>query len=109
MGNHSLQPFRGGVAVTVGVCGGDREHGPNGHHSWTVAKDMKGGFRVIVAKRALYILNNMSGSQDRSSGKFVMCCQPEEGLNPRESGGLPNPFPGRAMGRSRELDGEIVG
>ena len=109
VGNHGVQPFQGGVVVMVGAFGGVHEHGPNGRHSWIVMKDMKGGFCVELAKRALYILNNMFVMQDRSSGKFVASSQPEEGLNPRESDGLPNPFPKRAMGGSREVDGKIVG
>nr|POE95165.1 hypothetical protein CFP56_25282 [Quercus suber] len=38
-----------------------------------------------------------------------MHCQPEEGLNPQKSGGFPNPFPSRAEGGSREVEGECVG
>lgn len=67
------------------------------------------GYGECVTKRALIILNNFSGLQDSSCGKFIMHCQPEEGLNPQKSGGFPNPFPSRAEGGSREVEGECVG
>nr|POF05395.1 hypothetical protein CFP56_46480 [Quercus suber] len=83
MGYHSFKPIRGSVAAKVVV--------------------------EERAERALIILNNLSHSQDSSSGKFIMRCQLEEGLNPQKSGGFPNPFPSRAEGGSREVEGECVG
>lgn len=84
------------------------KRGPNGCNSWTVMKDMEGGFHIRVRKRALFVLDYLSGSQDHSTGKFVVCCQPEEGLDPKKSGGFPNPFPRRAEGGRREVGGEHV-
>lgn len=54
---------------------------------------MKSSFGFGVAKGAGIILNNFSRAEENFGGTFFLACQPKEGLDSRDGGGFPNPFP----------------